>query len=77
MIETESFWITLNFYVTDLKIYDPILSEYTRGNIQIGIVVGDDESGSIEELKTYFSAGNQSTGSLLENIKEPQKNARA
>ncbi len=48
MIETESFWITLNFYVTDLKIYDPILSEYTRGNVPIGIVVADDESGSIE-----------------------------
>jgi hypothetical protein len=23
MIETETFWVTLNFYVTDLKIYDP------------------------------------------------------
>ncbi len=65
MIQTESFWITLNFFVTDLKIYDPILSEYTRGNIQIGIVVGDDESGSMEELKAYFSAGNHSSGSLL------------
>lgn len=69
MIETESFWITLNFYVTDLKIYDPILSEYTRGNIQIGIVVGDDETGSMEELKTYFSAGTHATGSAYENLR--------
>ncbi len=42
MIETDSFWLTINFYCSDLKIYDPILSEYTRGNIPIGIIIGDD-----------------------------------
>lgn len=67
----------MNFYLTDLKIYDPILSEYARGNIQIGIVVGDDETGSMDELKTFFSVGTHSGGSLFENLREPQKNARA
>jgi hypothetical protein len=31
----------------------------------------------MEELKTYFSAGTHSTGSVYENLREPQKNARS
>jgi hypothetical protein len=61
MIETETFWVTLNFYVTDLKIYDPVLSEWVRGNVQIGILVGDDETLSMDQLKAYFSQSSTST----------------
>ena len=55
MIETDSFWLTINFYCSDLKIYDPILSEYTRGNISIGIIIGDDESLLLDDIKLYLS----------------------